>query len=251
MKRAFEEARPKGAEAIPAEPVKEPENLMNTPKEPTPSPVKEYLGNRDGRPGPRPLGHLDHLAFAVLLDAGESPAAAMDSLAKIRQGFVDWNEVRVARRQELARVLDGIDSAEECAVKILDEYNGFFEKKGCLGFDFLEAGKVAEGRKILHQLLPRVRKGAIGLLLYEFCPGAPAPLSDEALKTARKEGLIGKSGDRGQLGKVFAEHLTPEEAVRIIQYLELDATGNPYGEQLKAAQPKGAKTSARKSAGKK
>lgn len=224
---------------------------MNTQKESTPSPVTEYLRNRSNRSGPHPLGHLDHLAFAILLDAGESPDAAMAALARIRQHFVDWNEVRVARSQELARVLEGIDSAEECAVRIIDEYNGFFEKKGCLGFDFLEAGKVAEGRKALHQLLPRVRKGAVGLLLYEFCPGASVPLSDEALKAARKEGLVGKNGDRGQLGKAFAEHLAPDAAVRVIQYLELDATGNPYGEPPKAAQSKSAKTPAKKSAKKK
>lgn len=224
---------------------------MNSQKESTPSPVKDYLRNRANRPGPHPLGHLDHLAFAILLEAGESTEAALNAIARLRQHFVDWNEVRVARNQELARALEDVEAAEECAVRIIDEYNAFFEKKGCLGFDFLEAGKVAEGRKLLHQALPRLRKGAIGLLLYEFCPGASLPLSDEALKAARKESLVGKTGDRGQLGRALAEHLTADAAVRVIQYLELDATGNPYGESDKVRQQKSSKASAKKGAKKK
>ena len=221
-------------------------------KEAAASPARDYLKQRGGRPGPHPLNPLDHLAFALMADAGETTAAALAALSTIRRSFVDWNEVRVARTQELARVLDDIAAREECAVRIIDEYNAFFEKRGALGFDFLATGKVAEGRKLLHQYVPRLRKGAVALLLYEFCPGAALPVSDAALKAARKEGLIGKSGDGGQLAKALAESLTPTAAARAVQYLELDATGNPYGEQPKAiARPSKAETKKSASAGSK
>lgn len=225
---------------------------MNNHKESTASPVQQYLKSRSSRPGPHPLGHLDHLAFAIIVDAGETPESALAALARLRHHFVDWNEIRVSRVQEVARALGDLAAAEEIATRIVDDYNAFFEKKGCLGFDFLESGKVAEGRKLLHQVLPRIKKGAANLLLYQFCPGASLPLSDEGLKAARKEGLVAKTGDRGQLGRLLTEELEPDLTVTVIQYLELDATGHPYGEPAKpASAAKRPKTPAKKPAKKK
>lgn len=219
---------------------------MTSQKEETASPAKEFLKCRASQQGPHPMNPLDHLAFALMIDAGEPVAASLAALSAIRQHFVDWNEVRVARGQELARVLEGIAASEECAVRIIDEYNAFFEKRGALGFEFLATSKVAEGRKLLHQLLPRLKKGAVALLLYEFCPGATLPVSDEALKAAKKEGLVGKAGDRNQLAKALAESLPADAVARAVQYLELDATGSPYGEQPKPAPGKPSKADAKK-----
>ncbi len=218
---------------------------MTTNKDMPNSAARDFLKSRESKPGPHPLNPLDHLAFCLIVDAGEPVADALAALAQLRQEYVDWNEIRVARGQEVARTIGTLPSSEECAIRIIEEYNGFFEKRGCLSFDFLETSKVAEGRKQLHQLLPRLKKGAQSLLLYEFCPGASLPLSDEGLKAARKEGLVGKTGDRVQLGKALNEVLPLALVVRVLQYLELDATGHPYGEQPKPAaakQPKAKKS---------
>lgn len=214
-----------------------------------PSPAREVLTRRESGAGPHPLFPLDHLAFAIILDCGDEPMAALAALAKLRQEYVDWNEVRVARIQELARTLDSLVGAERCAKRIKDEYNAFFDKKGALDFEFLGAGKPAETRRLLGQLLPNLGKGAVSLLLFEFCAGASLPISDEGLKVARKDGVIGKAGDRGQLARTLAEGLKPGEAARLLQYWELEASGSPYFEMPKreGAKP-GAK--AKKTSGK-
>jgi hypothetical protein len=176
---------------------------------------------------------LEHLALAILVANGATVADALDALDRARRDFVDWNEVRVARVQELARSLAPVPNAERSAREIRDEYNAFFEKKGVLAFDFLAAGKPSEVRRQLTQFLPRLAKGAVALLLYEFCPGAPLPLSDEGLKQARRDGMAGKAGDRNQLARALAESLELAEAALLLQYWELEATGSPYGEPLK------------------
>jgi hypothetical protein len=201
------------------------------------SAAKELLERKDAGSSPRVPRALEHLALAILAGNGADAADALSALDRMRNDFVDWNEVRVARVQEIARSLDPVPGAEKSAKEIRDEYNAFFEKKGALVFDFLAAGKPSEVRRQLAQLMPRLGKGATSILLYEFCPGASLPLSDEGLKQARKDGVAGKTGDRNQLARILSESLELSEAALLLQYWELEATGSPYGEPLKKDAP--------------
>lgn len=198
------------------------------------TPAKELLNRKEAGPGPHPPRALDHLAFALLMTFIGDPAESSTALDNLRREFVDWNEVRVARIQEIARVLGHFPEAENIASRIREEYNAFFEKKGTLGFDFLGSGKPAESKRHLNQLLPRLNKAAASLLLYEFCPGASLPLSDDALKQARRDGLVGKAADRNQVARALAEGLDPADAAALVQYWEIEASGSPYGEAASA-----------------
>lgn len=197
------------------------------------SQAKELLGKKEGGPGPHPPGPLDHLAFAIALDAGAPVADSLAALSRLHQEFVDWNEIRVARTQEVARALGDLPEAERCALRIKEEYNAFFDKKGSFDFDFLAAGKPAETRRLLHQLLPHLGKGAVALLLFEFCPGAAMPLSDAGLKQARKDGIAGKTADRNQLLRSLSETLSLAEITKLVEYWEIESSGHPYGDAAK------------------
>lgn len=197
------------------------------------SPARDLLGRKETGAGPHPVRAMGHLALAILAGNGAEVHEALVGLANLRRDFVDWNEIRVARIQELARSLGPIPGAEASAKAIRDEYNVLFDKKGALNFDFLAGGKPSEMRRTLNQLLPRLGKGASSLILYEFCPGAQMPLTDEGLRQARRDGIVGKSGDRGQLARVLAESLSLSDAAQLLQYWELEGTGSPYGEPLK------------------
>jgi hypothetical protein len=192
---------------------------------------------------------MDHLAYSIIFDAGEPAEAALAAIALLRKHFIDWNEIRVARTQEVARAMGGRAWAETAAKRIIEEYNSFFDKRGNLSYDFLAATKAAEGRKLLQQYLPHLRKGAYALLLFLNIPGAPLPLSDEGVKAAKKHGLLSKSGDRGLLLRTLQQALDNEAIARVVQHLEIEATGNPYGEARKPdgpAKPRNAKTAAKK-----
>lgn len=209
--------------------------------------LKDLLERKETGTGPHSPRAMDHLALAIIAGGDAELADALAALTCLRRTFVDWNEARVARIQELARALgNGIPDAEAVAVKLKDAYNAFFDKKGALSFDFLALGKPAESKRALAQLLPVLGKGAVSILLYEFCPGASLPLSDEALRQARREGVIGKQGDRNQLSRLLAEQLDPADAAILLQYWEIEATGSPYGEPLKKDSPKKARKGAAK-----
>ncbi|MCD7896984.1 MAG: hypothetical protein LUG50_09980 [Planctomycetaceae bacterium] len=209
--------------------------------------AKELLARKETGPGPHPPQALDHLALAILAGMGVPLPEALEALQTLRRSFVDWNEIRVARHQELARALGDKPWSEEAAITIRKEYNTFFEKRGLLDYEFLALGKPAESRRTLLQVLPRLGKGAAAILLYEFCPGASLPLSDEGLRQARRDGIVGKSGDRNQLSRILAESMSLAEAATLVQYWEIEGTGSPYGEPLKKDAPpkKGKKAAGR------
>lgn len=185
-----------------------------------------------------PLNPLDHLAFAIMADAGASLSEIHAVLARIKTEFVDWNETRLARRDEMTRLLTDIPNGEKVAKSILTAYNAFFEARGSLTFDFLAVDKSSEARKLLQQAMPALKKGGVALLLYEFCPGSSMPLSDGGLQQARKDGLVAKGGDRAQAQKRLHAELTPAQAARLLQYWEIEAVGHPYGEMEKPAPAK-------------
>ena len=208
--------------------------------------ARDLLERKETGAGPVPPRALDHLGLAVLVGEDIEVAEALAALARLRRAFVDWNEVRVARVQEIARALGAVAAAETVANALKEEYNAFFEKKGALNYEFLAAGKPSETKRALAQLLPRLSKGALAILLYEFCPGASLPLSDEGLRQARRDGAIGKTGDRNQLTRALAEQMDLADAALLLQHWEIEATGSPYGEPLKKDAPKKGKKPAAK-----
>ncbi|MCD8351138.1 MAG: hypothetical protein LUC93_11065 [Planctomycetaceae bacterium] len=197
------------------------------------SPVQDLLYRKETGAGPLPPRAMEHLALAIMIDSGMDMAEALAGLSRLRHDFVDWNEIRVARVQELARSIGFSAESERASRTIRDEYNAFFDKKGALNFDFLAMGKPVEMRRALTQLMPRLSKPAVALMLYEFCPGASLPLSDDGLKHARKDGVVGKSGDRNAVARALTESLEPADAALLLQHWELEGTGSPYGEALK------------------
>lgn len=221
--------------------------MTTTKNSPEAAVVKELLQRKESGQGPHPLRPMEHLAFAILMDSGVEVGAALAAIGCLRRDFVDWNEVRVARVQEMVRIVGpDLPGIEQAMRSVKEEYNAFFDKRGVLSFDFLADGKPSETRRSLNQLLPRLAKGGVALLLFEFCPGASLPLSDEGLKQARKDAVLGKTGDRNQLTRLLADCLSLGEMALLLQYWELEALGHPYGEQPKKATASAAQKKAKK-----
>ncbi|MDR1535993.1 MAG: hypothetical protein LBU64_13020 [Planctomycetota bacterium] len=201
--------------------------MDNSDSAPKTNPARELLGKKITGPGPHPLRPLEHLAFAVMEAAGVEVKAILESLAQLRKEFVDWNEIRVTRVQELSRSLGDLPNPEKIANSLKEEYNIFFEKLGSLDFGFVAALKPSDAKRSLAQAFPLLSKSGIALILREFCPGAHLPLSDPGLKQARNDDMIGKTPETGLMA--LAASLTPGELSLLTQYWELEATGHPYG----------------------
>ncbi len=164
------------------------------------------------------LPPLERLILAVLADGGDREAARQ-GLERLRNSYVDWNECRVARRAELARLLEPLPEADERAQLLRESLNRLFDVRGAMDLAFLGGVRPAEGRRYLLEIYPDLPRPQLALILFEVCPGVTLPLSAEALRLARKEGLIGRSGTKQQLQTRLQEEFTPVEAATLVQCL--------------------------------
>jgi endonuclease III len=175
----------------------------------------------DFAPAPAPVEEL--ILETLREDAAE--AEALEALGRIRKGFLDLNEMRVARTTEIARVLDPLTDAEDRARRIQAGLNRLFEREGGMSFGYLEELKPSEARKALQSLDKGIGRNTAGRILFATCPGATMPASAEALKAAKRRSLLGRSGTKAQLQKTLLQALEPEAAARLLFHLEAEGAG--------------------------
>lgn len=178
---------------------------------------------RKDRTPMEPFAPLDHLVYGAILDYAESPEQAAEAVQAIRAFVVDWNELRVMRRAELARTVDFLPDADEAALAARNMLNKLFDLRGAMDLGFLTEMKPAEARRTLLDLNNDLPRDIISLVLFETCPGSTLPLTPEALKVARKHGLVSRTGTKQQLQKALLAELDPMEAGELVQYLEIEA----------------------------
>ncbi len=179
-----------------------------------------------------PLAPLEQLVFAVLQE-GDEPEDVYKAIKSMMSTFVDWNEARVARISELARAMHILTNAENKARRMREMLRRLFDLQGSMNLAFLANTKPAEARRMLINLDDGIPRPVISIILFEVCPGATIPLSPEALKLARKHGLISRTGSKADLQKTLQAELDPQSASRLVQYLEFAATGKDTGKSAK------------------
>jgi endonuclease III len=185
--------------------------------------LKTFEKQADFAPAPSPV---EELVLEALRDkAGEAEALA--ALGRIRASFLDLNEMRVARTTELARVLDPMPEAESAAARIQKSLNRLFEREGGMSLTCLEELKPSEARKALQSIDKGISRNTAGRILFATCPGATMPASAEALKAARRHGLLGRTAGKAQLQKAMLQALEPEEAARLLFHIEADGDTRP------------------------
>lgn len=221
--------------------------MINNQKKTELDPIRLFFEKKLAGFGLQPLRAMDHPAFAIMETNSAGAEASLRALSRLRREFIDWNEIRVTRTQELARHLSDLPNPETIAFQIKTAYNVFFEKRDCLGFSFLSTYKPMEAKRSLAQAFSLLPKGAQALLLFEYCQGAAFPLSDAALKIVRKDGIAGKNPTRDAVLPVLAAALHLREISLLIQCWEIEASGHPYGPGSKPASPAKPNTKARAS----
>jgi len=94
---------------------------------------------------------IEAIVFAVLCEEStESRAKA--AFKKIQSHFVDFNDLRVARAEEIAEVIGrDIEESEKCAVRLTSLLNAIFQKYDCL----LPEDLINTGKKGIKEILEK------------------------------------------------------------------------------------------------
>jgi endonuclease-3 len=166
-----------------------------------------------GEPPRLSEGDALDLAVHVILRDGISERAAETALARLRQDFVDWNEVRVSTPHQVVRALGDPQGGLERARAILGLLRAVFRRQNEMSMAFLREAGAAEARSFFEtvpELGPVLSAKMLMLVL-----GHPSVIvTPEVARVCQRLELVREDYDKSQierrLERLVARNLMPE-----------------------------------------
>jgi len=185
---------------------------------------------------------IEALIFASLCqDSPES--SAKSAMRKIQSHFVDYNDLRVARTEEIVEIIGGdITCAEKTAAKIIMLLNAVFQKYDSL----VSANIVDAGKKGIREALEKLNgmTSFIHSFIYLVAlSGHAVPLTDRMIEYFKTYNLVDPQWDNNQIISFIEKQVSASEAYAFYAILRHDSElANPKAAQILAEDKKSAKS---------
>ncbi|MFW6456807.1 MAG: hypothetical protein ACOC0A_00795 [Planctomycetota bacterium] len=139
------------------------------------------------------------------------------ALRQLKREFVDWNEVRVSHREEVANAMANTEWAMDSARRIQRILGKLFTLRHEMSLECLHDLTKAEGRAFL-QSLPEVSSDLVDEVLL-FTTGVKLfPVNDDIARMAYRLGLVPNPRVTKRNQKRLMDHWEPEVHVAIVQF---------------------------------
>ena len=131
------------------------------------------------------------------------------AFAKLKDGFFDWNEVRVSTNREIEEVMEGLSDTETRAQRLIAFLQEVFETEFVFDLEVMHK----KGLKVAAKAL--VRYGAsndyVGAWVVQRTLGGHAiPVDAPTLRCARRLGIIDAEAEEIEAVRATLEHLVPK-----------------------------------------
>jgi endonuclease-3 len=166
----------------------------------------EVPAEGNGKTENRPV--LEQFIFAICRE-GTSRCAAEKAFRSLREGFFDWNEVRVSSVREIAEILQGVPQAEVRAQRIIAFLQEVFETT----FSFDLEGLQKKGLKIAAKQLSRYEAAndySVAFVVQQSLGGHALPLDKPSLRVLTRLGLIDGDDSDQEATRASLEHQVPK-----------------------------------------
>jgi endonuclease III len=139
----------------------------------------------------KPVYHdpIEAIVFAVLCEKS-TESCAKAALKKIQSHFVDFNDLRVARAEEIAEVISpDIEEPEKCAAKLTLLLNAIFQKYDCLVTeDLTSTGK--RGTKEILEKFNGMTNFISSYIMLIVCNAHAVPLTEKMIQYLKAYNVI-------------------------------------------------------------
>lgn len=166
----------------------------------------EVPADGNGKAENRPV--LEQFIFALCRE-GTSRCAAEKAFRGLREGFFDWNELRVSSVREIAEALQGLPQAETRSQRIIAFLQEVFETT----FSFDLEGLQKKGLKIAAKQLSRYEAAndySVAFVVQQSLGGHALPLDKPSLRVLNRLGLIEGEETDQEATRASLEHLIPK-----------------------------------------
>jgi len=161
-----------------------------------------------------PDGDLTSLVLLAIIARGSTVTAGREALARIKEAFVDWNELRVTRAGQIAFHLDGIKSARDKARTMADVLTNIFEGTHDLKLSFLVAATAEEAKDYLRGLAGLTDE-MVGEIILSGREYFQTNADTDVARVARRIGLIGKNVSAAGFDRDILDLLGAERAYQL------------------------------------
>ena len=183
---------------------------------------------------PSDRGVLEHLLYASCLENAR-PEAADEALAKLKELYFDWNEIRVTTVSELAEVLAGLPDAAAAGQRIKRALQSVFETGYQFDLEALRKQNLGKAEKDLEKIqgtTPFVRS----YVAQNALAGHSIPVNQGALEVLYAVGVLSDGEiEKGQVPGL--ERAIPKnkgvEFGSLLQQIGADYLASPGSSKLK------------------
>jgi endonuclease III len=198
---------------------------------------KLFTALKKGCEKPKKTSHCDFietLVFAILCE-NTTEAAARAAIKKIQSHFVDFNDLRVARIEEIVEAIGhDIPGIEKYAAKLVALLNAIFQKYDCLSpEDMTNAGK-KNTREILEKfngMTDFVRAYIMMMVLNAHV----VPMTEKMTQYLKTVGIIDSNADNVQAETFIEKHISAAEVHTFYALIRHDSElANPKAAQILA-----------------
>lgn len=164
-----------------------------------------------------PVTFVDLIIFHTL-HLSLPAAEATRSYARLREEFVDWNEVRISSLKEIQEVLEGNGLSLDLAVFIKDFLEFVHRQNQDVSLEFLALQNLTEIRKYLKPVRG-INASTVDLLLHLRKEHPVFPLSERTEEVLDRLGLTRKQDTRDRREKLLHESMDSREVVPLHHFL--------------------------------
>ena len=176
---------------------------------------------------------VDAIIYAVI-SAEMSEKTADSVIKKFAEFFVDWNDLRVSRSEEIVEVL-GKDNqvTMDIASSITRILNGIFNEYHKVSLEALK--KI--GKRPAKQALEKI--DGINRFVVDYClltalGGHAVPLTDKMIKYLRANELVNPDADEQQIGGFLAKQISAKDGYEFYALLRLESESAKPKKETKA-----------------
>ncbi|OQA01237.1 MAG: Endonuclease III [Planctomycetes bacterium ADurb.Bin401] len=185
---------------------------------------------------------IEAMIFAALCEEC-TESAAKSAMRKIQSHFVDFNDLRVARTEEIAGIIGGdISIAENKSAKITSLLNAVFQKYDSLITENLIGTGKKGTREILEKLsgmTPFVRN----FVYLTALNGHAVPLTSKMIQYLKTYNLVDEQWDDDQIESFIEKQVSASEAYTFYTIIRHDSElANPKAGQILPNDKKATKT---------
>jgi endonuclease III len=185
--------------------------------------AKVYGKEPSRNPGKTPL---DHLVYGII--AGNSPQQkARAAFQDLQDGYVDWNELRIAESREIVEHLEGLGEREDLYARaelLRRTLQSLFDARDTVRIELeekAEPGAVGEEQEVVRALgtVPGLSPGLVAAVMARAVPEPPIRLTSGIARVAQRIGIIPRSGGEAKQAAVLGSAAGDRDSRILLHFL--------------------------------